>query len=857
MSALLHAAGGPSWSQPSMLWERRLGPMLDSLSERSVGPRAVLVGAAGSGKTATLHRVRTQLAREGRRVHVAGSGDGDVDGLPRDTVLLVDDLHACAPEVLAAVRERAADPDAAMIVALRPWPTTAAVREITRSLEASLPAVLLGDLGPADVDRYLVAAGRTLPGACRRHILEITAGVTWLVAAALAEHARDDCDDDEHHSELSRTLDARVSHRLDDADERVRRVIERLSVVPPGHGLTGAAAPEADVREGHALGLLLRNGDLLPLVRRCVRSALPAARIAELGATVAVEVLRSSAEDPVLEGLLASTRDDAARDAVIRHADGLRASHPDRAVALYRRVVDGSRPDPALPGLAEALWAAGDLDAAIAVVDAVPAPAGERRLVDLAGGVWSARGMMRRAAAIHRTSPPAGAAVSAGATIAAIGVGAPLGVAPLGTDDIAAGLPTTAEVSADLLRRGLSASIGTAPGGTAPDSALADLVRAAEMYTSSRSTGPVPELPAVIAGAVALDLGAPRTARSIIDDAIGGGHGGLWARPRLLLWRAWIAVQRARPNHAREALDAAREIAPRLSARDAFLAGAVELAIARRYDDASGLETVWRRARVALLRIDADLYLLHPLAEYLGAAARLGETEQSRRHLEEALAIVSDLGDPPLWITHLRWAGVQQGILLGDPAIVAPHAKALVAASADSHVAAVMAKAGRVWTSVLAGHVDADAVETAAEGLASVGLRWDGARLAGHGAGRADDRKVASRLLACARELHPTDGQRRVAEPGPTRDAAQPVPEELLSERELEVARLVLQGKTYAEIGEAIFISPRTAEHHIAHIRHRLGATSRSDVIAKLRQLILDDRDRPTAPPTLPLRASG
>ncbi len=48
----------------------------------------------------------------------------------------------------------------------------------------------------------------------------------------------------------------------------------------------------------------------------------------------------------------------------------------------------------------------------------------------------------------------------------------------------------------------------------------------------------------------------------------------------------------------------------------------------------------------------------------------------------------------------------------------------------------------------------------------------------------------------------------------------------------------MLQGKTYAEIGETIFISPRTAEHHIAHIRRRLGATSRSDLIAKLRVVV-------------------
>ena len=56
-----------------------------------------------------------------------------------------------------------------------------------------------------------------------------------------------------------------------------------------------------------------------------------------------------------------------------------------------------------------------------------------------------------------------------------------------------------------------------------------------------------------------------------------------------------------------------------------------------------------------------------------------------------------------------------------------------------------------------------------------------------------------------------------------------------LSEREHEIAQLVLQGRTYAEIGAELFISPRTAEHHIGQIRRRLAATSRSDLLAKLR----------------------
>nr|WP_277348455.1 helix-turn-helix transcriptional regulator [Planctomonas sp. JC2975] len=146
-----------------------------------------------------------------------------------------------------------------------------------------------------------------------------------------------------------------------------------------------------------------------------------------------------------------------------------------------------------------------------------------------------------------------------------------------------------------------------------------------------------------------------------------------------------------------------------------------------------------------------------------------------------------------------------------------------------------MSHAGRVWTSVLAGKVDAAAVEAAASELADVGLAWDGARLAGYGAGLTEDRRVVSRLLACARRLHsnetiPSGGDRSETLVTPIA----PV-ETTLSVREREVAAMVLDGKTYAEIGAAIFISPRTAEHHIARIRRRLGATSRSDLLTKLR----------------------
>ncbi|MEX0665678.1 MAG: LuxR C-terminal-related transcriptional regulator [Acidimicrobiia bacterium] len=49
-----------------------------------------------------------------------------------------------------------------------------------------------------------------------------------------------------------------------------------------------------------------------------------------------------------------------------------------------------------------------------------------------------------------------------------------------------------------------------------------------------------------------------------------------------------------------------------------------------------------------------------------------------------------------------------------------------------------------------------------------------------------------------------------------------------LSRRELEVLRLVADGRTSGEIATQLFISPRTAEHHVQHIYTKIGVSSRA-----------------------------
>ena len=52
----------------------------------------------------------------------------------------------------------------------------------------------------------------------------------------------------------------------------------------------------------------------------------------------------------------------------------------------------------------------------------------------------------------------------------------------------------------------------------------------------------------------------------------------------------------------------------------------------------------------------------------------------------------------------------------------------------------------------------------------------------------------------------------------------------LLGPRELEVLRGVAEGKTDIEIGEVLFISPRTVQNHLTRIREKTGLRRRSEL---------------------------
>jgi DNA-binding CsgD family transcriptional regulator/predicted negative regulator of RcsB-dependent stress response len=264
-------------------------------------------------------------------------------------------------------------------------------------------------------------------------------------------------------------------------------------------------------------------------------------------------------------------------------------------------------------------------------------------------------------------------------------------------------------------------------------------------------------------------------------------------------------------------------------------------------------------ARLAEIRVlqgrfdEADELLVgfegQPDATRAAVALRLARGEPApaaallERRLEE-IGPTSLLAVP--FLEQLVDARIAEGRL--DEAGAAADAIAAIAApSGRERIAAAAAFArGRVAAARGDGTATSE-LQKAINGFAALGLRLDIARsrLALAGTLAASSPEVAIDTARQARNELEALGDSREADMAAAllrslgaKGRSGPRAAGLLTQREIEVLRLLGEGLTNAEIATRLFISPKTAEHHVSRIFAKLGMTKRSEAAAyAVRQL--------------------
>lgn len=280
------------------------------------------------------------------------------------------------------------------------------------------------------------------------------------------------------------------------------------------------------------------------------------------------------------------------------------------------------------------------------------------------------------------------------------------------------------------------------------------------------------------------------------------------------------------------------------SQRDRLLLAALGAAVARRSGDTTRLRAAWASAERALLRPSACWLLADPLAELLAAGARVGDRRRIGPVVDAVVAQVERLPATGPGPVAAQWLRLQVALAAEDHDGVADAADALAGLEPVDERSRARIAAARIWAGLdgarHAEEADGDGggdalrpseddVVVAAEALLAIGDGWEASRILGQAALDEPDPKAARRMLELARvstaehvDSSTGDGLAALG----------------LSERESEVALLVVEGRTHKEVGAQLFISPKTVEHHVAKIRQKVGASSRAELLSIIREAV-------------------
>jgi DNA-binding NarL/FixJ family response regulator len=790
-----------------------------------------VVGVDGAGRT---HRLRQLAAASTTAVWwLSGPRDGVPAGLAaaraEDRLVVVDDAHRLDPATLRVLSAAARD-GVRMVISRRPTIDRPELSE----LDEAVAAGGVEFLGPLDLDGVarLVATvtGRPVSPETAGAVFEASAGLAAVAAAVAAAPP----------ATPAPALLARVQRRFAVLDRTVvtaARVLalqldvgDQVLAAAAGIDLTALAAALRTLRDE---GLLVPDGErMIPAVAAAVLVELPAAERRRIHDAVAGSLIAAGTDPVAAAGQLRAARAGTPIAAAVYREAGerLRFSDPAAALSWFDDAADaGGDPVALAAGRAEAGALLGlpvDVDQFTlgAGLSVPPGGPGADRIALVAGAVAAHQGWTARAAESLLS------AVAPGPVLA---VPALVGIGRVADARASAGGPAPAA-----LLRFAEATLAAGE----PAVALPLLIEAAEAVEHGAPAVVLPDTPHAVGAVVAVAAGDVASAEHLLTRARAARIGGPAADERHRLLLAWARMRTGRYDTALRELR--RPAGPEPPGRDRLLRAALAAGIARRRGDIAGLRDAWSGIEPLLARRTADLWQVEAVEELAVAAARLRQPGRVEPVLDLLDGIVARLGRPATWSVALGWIRLHMAIVTED-ADAAAEVAARLAAMADSGARPLaQCTAATRWAAVLTGEVALDAVLVATDDLHAAQLPWEASRLAGQAAIRTSDPTTARRLLERARELSEPDA----AGPGPARPAAEAAVGAGagrlsdraggLSEREVTVARLVLAGSTHREIGAQLYIAPKTVEHHVARIRSKLGANTRAELLAMLREML-------------------
>lgn len=771
-------------------------------------PVTVIIGVDGSGRTHRLDAIADASARSVVRINPADTVEEVRVRLQAaredDSLVVADDAHRLSDDVLRTLADTA-QRGVRMVITRRPT--------LDREPLAALDQAVLGAHGDVESLEPLVEAelsvliravrGRSPERAETERILVESGGLP-AIASAMASV---------EHDGAAPALVARIQQRLALAGGSATRLCRVLAL---GLDLSDAVLCQATgterdeltatFRELRDAGLIGADGHrLVPAVAAAVKAELSPAELRRVHSDVADALLDSGAEPLAAAAQLraARVRSPAAAEVFGRAGDQLRLTDPDEALAWYDDAADA--------GAETVTLAEGRAEAAALLGRPVDLDTGTSdRLALVAGAVEAHHGRSGRAVDALLPAGPAG-------RLLAVPMLVSLGRMEQAAEIVKAGEAPLA------LRRVAEAAIAI----TDPAHCVPLFIEAAEVIERAAPALVLPDTPHALGAIVAVNACDAATAERLLTAALAAGIGGPVAADRHRLLLGWARMRAGRYDTAQAELR--RTDGQPLPGRERLLRASLAAGIARRSGDVATLRSAWEQAEPALVRGAVDLSQLECVEELVVAAARLGRPRRADPVLAALETIVERLGGPPAWAGALSWIHVQCAVANDDADAVRRAASGIAGGASTAGRVGACAAAAASWADVLDGIVDRTAVLAAADELDAAELPWEASRLAGQAATRTTDPDDARHLLERARAFTHQQGE--------VGDEQRPG---RLSDREVEVARLVLAGRTHKEIGGQLYLSPKTVEHHVARIRSKLGVRTRAELVAALREVLED-----------------